>query len=94
MDLASIMMEHRVCQHNLREPHCVCGSPWPCRSVEVGDTVALSAERSWTSASGEILTEADAARLAEQFERDDAALDEAIAVVFVPVGDDGDEYSW
>lgn len=31
-------------------------------------------ENTWTSTSGEVLTEADAARLAEEFERDDAAL--------------------
>jgi hypothetical protein len=32
-------------------------------------------EKTWTTASGKVLTEADAARLAEEFERDDAALD-------------------
>jgi len=32
-------------------------------------------EKTWTTASGRVLTEADAARLAEEFERDDAALD-------------------
>jgi len=32
-------------------------------------------EKTWTTASGETVTEADAARLAEEFEQDDAALD-------------------
>jgi hypothetical protein len=32
-------------------------------------------EKTWTTASGRVLTEADAARLAEEFEQDDAALD-------------------
>lgn len=32
-------------------------------------------EKTWTTALGKVLTEADAARLAEEFERDDAALD-------------------
>lgn len=34
-------------------------------------------ENVWTAVSGEVFTEADAARLAEEFERDDAALDTA-----------------
>lgn len=32
-------------------------------------------EKTWTTASGKVFTEADAARLAEEFEQDDAALD-------------------
>ena len=52
-----------------------CGCGGSRRAGRCGASSPSGRDKTWTTAAGKVLTEADAARLAEEFERDDAALD-------------------